>query len=779
MWHEQVTQLQERLLAYSDDAARNEVVDEIRRGYETGVAIAIKQRQFELAHGLVHQMLQLEFAPTIKTYEFLVRVAALELLSGPAATSADDLREILDEKHLVNTWERELLTIIRLEESPHYLKTAAERKLFRRRLIEGVETVLNDYERSARNKLLAGNDLAEGDTISSVPFNEALCTYADNDVPFTQMLKLMVQRAVLPDVETYAALLQGARWTEIPATVTQLLQSGIVDKLSAPAPEFPPTAEAVWKDKERKSYHVHLLWSNAMKAVINSFMERFFDRNARVYRKDVEELQKVFLFVDKQLSQAFPKYKFATTEHHDEVFALRAKAAATCGLRKNTLKVLDDYVSLAPSPQDVKKDVFLVAMEIFTWSQLQILNLSRQEVLDRSMRRDVSSSRRVAELERVYNRVKKRHSEEKKGEDADEGNDRLSRNVSELEYRLEQARILKSYQLMIQSHFERADEAIDAILEKLVDVADVTGYDVDGDIDVCLKLMEQYMTCATRYEKRLSQRRKDVGPQVMRRVFRVIKDLTKHDDLAAMDKKKLNDFFFCAMRTAALFWRYDDIEKIVRKKKRVLGVNKLDAREYDLLIFLRVTKRDVQGAYALLEEMHNAGMAPSKDAIHRIVLGLMHQLLDDPDSTKRAPREDIIILDTDDDEEVAFETEVEQTLRQSDKSTIEEEMMLGDDLEFDDDTEQALTLMTGTDAPASIVDIASFLQDWYNLHRVKPAAKTVVPVLARLIATKDFPELSRLLQILESMDGGLTPATTVWLEKRLAQIERTIDDFRV
>lgn len=798
-WRDQVAPLAGSL---PGDAALEE---EIRRAYESGVAIATKQRQFTLAHDLVAQMQSLGVAPSPETFQFLIRGEALRLLAQPTS-SVDDLRALAEDAGA--SWEREVLAITRAEENPHYRKTPKERALLRQRLVERIEARLNEYERVHK-----GSERRD-EPVSPLPYNEALRTYADNGVPFPLMLKLMVQRALLPDVDTYAALLRGARWTEVPATISQLLQSDIVDELSATAAD----PDAI----ERKSHYVRLLWANAMKAVINSFTDRFFDRAAKVHKQDLDELQKVFVFVEKQLSRAFPKFQFATREHHDEVYALRAKAAATCGLRSNTLKVLDEYVALAPAGSDhpLSKNVFLCALELFTWSQLEILNLSRKEVHERSMRRDVSNSRRVAELERVYERVLKRSDKRKQrqankrhGADdvervfdsATESNARLSRDAVELGQRLEQARETKSYQLLIQEHFERADGSMDAVLDKL---AAATGGEKDGnDLDVALKLMEQYMTCATRYETRLGERRQEVAPQVMRRVYRVIKEATASrasDALTTAEREQLHELFLRAIRTAVLFWRAEDVDKLVRKKRRVLGDKELDAREYDLLIFQRVVTRDVAGAYALLEEVHNAGKAPSKDALHRIVLGVLHKLhkypddrtnsttagASDADNSSGSTAADAQAPQQGDDHEDEpttqdLESEVRDALDRPDADTIEDELQFGSDFEFDDDVgrqgldDAPLTRMTGADAPSSMVDVVSFLQDWYNLHRVRPAAKTVVPVLARLLATRDFFEFKRLLQILEAMDGGLTPATTVWLELRLAQIGRTIDDFRL
>ncbi|GAB9475673.1 hypothetical protein Gpo141_00012758 [Globisporangium polare] len=776
-WRSQVGAFQEQLGAANAPEESTILVDAIRLGYESAIAIASKQRQFALASALFEQMKAFRYVPTDATFQYVVRGVALELISRPYATSVEDLRAIVSD----NTWERDLLEIIRSEEYAHHRKTPVERKLFHQQLLEGIETHLNDYE--------ATLPLAER---SPLPYNEALRVYAANGLPFARMLKLMVKRSVKPDVETYAALLQGARWSEIPATLSQLLQSGLVEKLAS-ATEDEATCV-------KNSHSVHLIWTNTMKAIVNSYKNRFFDRKEPVSHTDVEELKKVFLYTDKQLKRAFPKFQFATSEHHEQVYTIRAKAAATAGLRANVMSVLEEYVRLAPAGAELKKDAFLCAIELYPSTQLEILHLPRELVQERAMHRDVTKSSRVSELERVYSRIankvlpgaiakletmkldpatdKNALEEQKKTVAAN------TRMEKALERRLNNARIVKSYQLVIQEQFERADKAMDVIQEKLLDAVN-HGKDAEGDLDVQLKLMEQYMTCANRFEQRLRSRQKEVAPQLMRRVFRVIKKVSAQENVGELDREKLSELFHLAIRTAILFWRYDDAGKLVRKKKSVLKSALLDAREYELLIFKEVTDRNIRGAYALVQEMHNAGLAPPKEAIHRIVLGLLHQLSKYPE-TIAANEGNLDLLSEvgdHDDEAVGNEEEAQEDdelLKSSDTQTIEDELSFHDELQFDDDKDDsAEKLILGAGAPTSVMDIAGFLQDWYNLHGIRPAAKTVVPVFARLLSTRDFPEFKRLLQILESMEGGLTPATTVWLEKRLARIGKTLDDFRV
>lgn len=790
-WAAQVAQFKEQIDAPGADAAA--LAHEIRLGYESAIAIASKQRQFDLASALFAQMQTLAFVPTDATFAYVIRNVALELVSRPTATSIETLRTLVGDR---STWERDLLEIIRSEEYAHHRKTPLERARFHQELLAGVETHLDTYE--AR---VAASER------SPVPYNKALRVYAENGVSFVRMLKLMVSRSVTPDVETYVSLLQGARWTEIPATLSQLLASGLVERLTKPSDNASVTLQ--------QSHDVHTIWSSAMKAVVHSYKDRFFDRKASVSHADVQELKKICQYVDKQLARAFPQFRFATPAHHNDVYALRAKAAATTGLEQHVLRVLDEYVALAPTGEDgnavLLKDAFLCALELYPSSQLEIMHLPRDVVQARALHRDVAKSRRVSELERLHARLADKvlpaaiAKLDKVSQD-DRADVRVvaelkahvattTRTEQAMARRLNNARILKSYQLLIQETFERADAAVDAIERKLAKALAIE--DVASDMDVALKRMEQYMTCANRFEQRLRSRQKELAPQLMRRVFRVIKRATSALDESVLDdprvREQVNELFHLAIRTTVLCWRYDDAETLVRKKKQLLQAPLLDVREYELLIFREVTQRNVRGAYALVHELHNAGVAPPKEAIHRIVLGVLHQLHKYPDAGVTSDQDDDVASNTSDDalptdtvgspsDTNALDADETAMLESSDTQTIEDELAFHDELQFDDvadESDAAAKLVLGSGAPSSIVDIPGFLQDWYNLHGIRPAAKTVVPVFARLLASRDLPEIKRLLQILESMDGGLTPATELWLEMRLARLGKTLDDVRV
>ncbi|KAG7389834.1 hypothetical protein PHYPSEUDO_009347 [Phytophthora pseudosyringae] len=824
--------------------------EELGRAYESGVAIASKQRQFELATQLTQQMQQLGFHLTGRTHRYLIRNVALQLISGPRQTPVADLRELLKDV-TDNMWEREIMSVVEREERPLQLKTEKEFALFHKRLVAGIEAQLDAYEGS-----LGASDAKDLKLKrSTVPYNEALRVYADNGVKFSRMLQLMVARDLVVDVETYEALLLGARWIEIPATLSQLLDSKLVDELTS------STSTAA-------SDHVHMLWANTMKAIMHSSTERFSSLSAGVYKRDVDQLRKVFMFVDKQLSSAFPKFNFATATQYDEVYTMRAKAASACGLIAPVKRILDEYVERAPLSAEGEKPVlskepFLAALDIFPWSLMDVLMLSREDALARAESRDVATSPRVAEMRMMYERVMRKLTKAEKtiadikrkvnADDVKLDEDELrellgqqnranqiieqeSRRVTTLQRRLDNARVLKANQVLIKEYLVRADNTVDYVLTKLLDA----GFDVENDLDVSIKLMEQYMKSARRLDRRLSQRQKHVSPHMMHRVFELVNSISgviRSGGLDVQDpetREKLIKFFEHAVCAAVRFWREEETDALVRQQQRLLGTQQLAQREYDQLIFQRVTSLDVRGAHSLLQEMHNAGMKPSQEAIHRIALGLLHQRHASPnsqpytmvtideegeddaeaDGEAKEESEDSAQADgeakqeSEDNAEAAGEakeengdeegtaaeaealldSELSALLNVSDRDAIEQELELSGTLKLDGDDDKlsaesaaaARTLLLGSDAPVTIEDLIGFLQDWYNLYGVEPLGKTVVPVLAQLLDANNFPELRRLLQILESMENGLTPATQLWLEKRLDHLGgKTLDDFRI
>uniref|UniRef100_A0AAV1TV43 Uncharacterized protein n=1 Tax=Peronospora matthiolae TaxID=2874970 RepID=A0AAV1TV43_9STRA len=817
-----------------------EVDQEVERAYESAVAIASKQRQVELASQLTQQMQQLGYRPTERTHEMLVRNVALKLRRGPHETSVGDLRELLKDVR-DDMWEREIMSIVEREARPLQLKTEREFALFHERLIRGVEAQLNEYERTAERD---GDQKTggKGQVLSSGPYNEALRVYADNGVKFNRMLQLMVARSIAVDIETYGALLLGARWNEIPATLSQLLQSKLVEELTVST-----SASA--------SEYVRVLWVNAMKAIVYSSTERFNSLSASVYKRDIDHLRKVFMFVDKQLSNAFAAVQFVTTMQYDEVYTMRAKAAAACGLIAPVKRILDEYVQHAPFGEDGKKRVlskepFLMALEIFPWSLMEVLMLSRQDALARAESHDVSTSPRVLEMRHMYERVMHKLDTARKTIDkieqqinandaklsddelrrllgwqnlANETVGRESQRATTLERRLDNARVLKANQLLIKEHLERADRTVAFVLDKLLEA----GFNAETDLDVSIKLMEQFMNSARRLDKRLAQRQKHVSPHMMRRVFsqvNLVSSAVRSGGLDVQDaetREKLVKFFEYAVCTAVRFWCEEETEALVRQQQRLLGTSQLAPREYDQLIFQSVTNLDVRRAHSLLQEMHNAGMKPSSEAIHRIALGLLHRRnvsstdefdmsgteedgeddtgMQDEANENCADEADAVIQENVDEEicgediaattETVLHSELSDLLNVSDRDAIENELEPREGLKLDGDDADNLsaesaatarTLLLGSDAPVTIEDLVGFLQDWYNLYGVKPFGKTVVPVMAQLLDASKFSEFRRLLQILESMDGGFTPATELWLEKRLSQLGgKTLDDFRL
>ncbi|CAI5735854.1 unnamed protein product [Hyaloperonospora brassicae] len=846
-WHAAISSL----ASASPASEAPQLAAEVERAYESAVAIASKQRQTPLAAQLVQQMAQLGYRPTARTHAMLVRNVALQLRpDGAPATSTRDLRTLLQDVP-DDRWPRELLRVLERETRPLQLRTAREVALFHERLIAGVEAQLSAYERTAADATEAADR-----RLTSGPYHEALRVYADNGVPFARMLQLMVARRLTVGVETYGVLLLGARWNEIPATLSQLLQSKLVDDLVRPRDGAAAVAARA---------HVHRLWVNAMKAVVHSSTERFNALAASVSKRDVDQLRKVFTYVDRQLADAFGTVAFDdAAAQRDDVYAMRAKAAAACGLRAAVQRILNEYVQSSgheddqQRPRGLSTAPFLMALEVVPWALMDVLTLSRQDALARAESRDVAASPRVLAMQRLYDRVLQQLDAAQATVDAieqqltagdAEGSDdelrklrswqnvaretvrREARRAATLERRLANARVLKANQLLIEEHLDRADRTVALVLETLQRAG--CSVPTDVDLDVHVKLMEQYLTAARRLDRRLAQRQKHVGPHVMRRVFGLVNRISGAVRSGALDvqeaetRAKLVTFFEHAVGTAVRLWCEEETAALVRQQQRLLGTLQLSSREYEQLIFQSVTNLDVRRAHALLQEMHNAGMKPSGEAIHRIALGLLHRrnalptddghtsyaeesVEDDGDSeaevdAETAVEDDAASADTGDMQlagrdvaaaaEAALDSELSDLLNVSDRDAIEDELELRGGLRLDGDdaaaaaddddrsaesSATARTLLLGSDAPVTVEDLVGFLQDWYNLYGVKPFGKTVVPVMAQLLDANNFAEFRRLLQIVDSMDGGLTPATELWLEKRLDRLGgKTLDDFRL
>ncbi|DAZ98343.1 TPA: hypothetical protein N0F65_007150 [Lagenidium giganteum] len=701
--------------------------------YESGVAIACKQRQFSLARGLVAQMRALGLQPSHGIYCYLVKSVGLELASRPRSRAADELHDVVGNSPA--SWERDTMAIIRTEDAPHYLKNAKERQYFHRQLLAGVSQVLDEYE--------AAVPKAER---SMEPLNQALVTLAYNRVPFHDVVKQMVHRSIPVNVDTYVALLQCARWTSLPATLTQLRQSGLVDKL------FKPNDDAAAR---KGSFKLHLLWQNAMKSICNSFTDQFFDRSQQIRGSDLTELQHIYDAVESQLRALEPvDFEFATMAEHNKVYVLRIKAAAMCGLSDKVLSLLREYKDRAPcdaEPAQFTKEVYLCALELVATTPIDVMSLAWTDIQKFSQQFEVST-RLVSDLEgrhaelvsNVIPALKDQIESLPEGEEREAVIVQLDVAHGEAERLVRaahKARVSKSQHLAVRERFRQMDKETDAVIDLMHDDLGDRPELGTADLELTRTLVKQYMSCANRYGQRLTrQRRSDVAEEVMKRVFRLVHAAAHNKEcyeaLSAEEQEQVNDVIFVALRTATLFWRREDAEKLMRIKKTLTERQFLDVREYDLLIFLHMAEDNVQAALLLLQELHNAGLKPSRDTIHRIAMGRLMRL--------NALREH--------ENEVAEETSGEESLEDGadDKiaSVNAEQMYL-----FNDD----------------VSSIVSFIQEWYNLHGVKPFAKTVVPLLARLISTRDHAELARFVQILDSMTDGMTPATQLWLEKKLGR----------
>ncbi|GLD92409.1 hypothetical protein PINS_up000942 [Pythium insidiosum] len=517
-----------------------------------------------------------------------------------------------------------------------------------------------------------------------------------------------------------------------------------------------------------------------MRAVLNSLTQCVVTEKRPLDGRRRAELQDIYRHADSTLSALFPDLRLESIEQHNTLFELRVKAAAVCGLRDHVLKLLDEYKARAPT-DDVSllgNSVYLKALEVFP--PLACRRVPSEHLARLSTQPIVTRTQDVHRLQRDHKHVV---SLMDKPDQSPSQLRALQRRARQLSRRLDEVTHLRALEVGIGRRFQEAEQCVASVLE--------SGQLPEDDATVAVALMTQYMTTANRYGSSMSNKvRSVVAEEAMRRVYALLEKVTPDD--GALDGRsdedidRVRQLYALAAKTAAKFWREEDLEAILQRKRLVFPNEPLSVTDYDRLIFFRVAVLDLEGALTLLQEMHNAGTPPTATTIHRIVTGVLHKMYH-PRAVASA-RQDDEDQEEDDavDHEVVGELESHAEESSSESETDEDSVKAGFQGEWagaekaaHDETQRRALLRAATDAPCSLEDLTTFLQDQYNLYRITPMAKTIVPVFARLIAANNVPELKRLLQIVESMDGGLTPSTELWLEKRLAAIDKTIDDLRL
>jgi hypothetical protein len=445
-------------------------------------------------------------------------------------------------------------------------------------------------------------------------------------------------------------------------------------------------------------------------------------------------------------------------------------------------------------------------MEIYSSFCFEILNISEKHLHQMKNQPQVSISKRISKLEKIHQELIEKSipfsiqtlEEMEQNNDDNDANESkrqtqnqiIARNfmlTKKIREKIHGQRILKSFQLITRNIFQQADGFIDKLI-----LLDKNRTPTISKMDIALTLMRQYMTCANRFEKQL-KRSHFFGNELVYRVFQLVDFMeTQQDDVVTtnqmkeeeQEQEKIKEFYWLAARTCGLLWRVQETEELLTRKKKMFNQKQLDIKEYDLLIFLQcAAKKNVQNAYAILQEMHNAGIPPSKDTLHRIVVCRLQQKRRKTLVHMKQQMDQVLDL-VGEDTQSRQETEQEKWLSTLDHvlSTTNEEQDIEDDVlllgggEEEEEEEMNWSTMSNTaSSNSNPADIISFLQKWHNMTRVTPYGKTVVPILAQLLKKKDFYELARFIQLLNYM--GMTPATKVWLEKQLALYGKTLDEF--
>nr|CCA21889.1 conserved hypothetical protein [Albugo laibachii Nc14] len=786
---------------------------EIELGFESAIAIAMKQRNFEVAD-MYYELLftfHPQLVPTNATFSYLIQGVGLRQTARGHYKGYLSIQELQKWINMnASAWERRVLHLLNTEKRPHYLKSEFERNRLRERLVHDIQQLLQQYETlvqpqasSSLREQLQLTDINESklqdDAHRSHPFMIALEVCARNTVPFKQLLQLMVQRKQnVPqffDTKTmYLPLLDSARWEEIPATIEQFVLENKQESFVS-ASDLKVLVQ---------------MWQASMKSICNSFTSRYFYRYIDMSSNELQGLRTVFHHSDETFRKLISSHHAdqsndqlrMSKNDYENLFRLRIKAAAMCGLHESVLEILDqyiagDWISMEEDGPRIQKKVFLMALEIFSSVHVQLLELSTKDWIDRSFQSDITRSSKFQQLEQVFFRLTEHiipktvevYKNELRDMESSERPDKLmamdmlqfdmERTLSQklrlartLSGKIISARAGKGRYSAVRQVFRQADEYVDDVIEKLLDLpAELNLHDVDGDLDVNVALITQYLTCANRFEHRLRAQSVVVGPHLMRRVFRVLDNVdylcktacelndAPNDELVST----VNNLFWLAARTAAILARPHDLERVY--SRRFASLSKLDAapssltaREYDLLIHAYSAQHYYAKAWELFQVMQNKDLVPTRDTIHRMIL---LQLLTMGNNTSNIPRrtfEDEDNVAPLSDEEIAS-NEIISDLEQE---IYEEEF----GLERQDEPEEGCLPYSGNH---QLSDIVTFIQDWYNRAQVTPYSKTSLPVLERLIVAKNVPEVIRFVQILQSMDA-ISPVLQVWLEKRIEVI---------
>ncbi|CCI44951.1 unnamed protein product [Albugo candida] len=790
---------------------------EIELGFEGAIAIAMKQRNFKAADMCYELLLSFhpQLVPTNATFSYLIQGVGLRQTAKghhKAYFGVTELRKWIDMNS--SAWEGKVLHLLTTEKRPHYLKSDFERNRLRDQLLHDIQQLLQQYETfvqphpssSLREQLQlteVNESTLQDDAHQSHPFMIAMEVCARNTVPFKRLLHLMVQRKrnvrQYFDAKTmYLPLLDSARWGEIPATIEQFV-------LENQQQSFESVSD------------IQLLvqmWQTSMKSICNSFTSRYFHRYIHMSSTELEGLRKVFHHTEETFRKLMPVHH---TDHksttfllsetdYENLFRLRIKAAAMCGLHNSVLEILDQYIAADWLPVEqngarTHKKVFLIALEIFSSVHVQLLELSSKDWIDRSFQSDITRSSKFLQLEQKFfhltehvipetvNLCKSKLREMENSEQADKvmAMDMLQFEMERaLSQKLRLARTLsgkiiaartgKGRYSAVRQVFRQADTYVDDVIEKLLDLpAELNLYNVDGDLDVDMALMTQYLTCANRFEHRLRAQSVVVGPHLMKRVFRILDNVDNMCSVASERNRAsaeetlsaVRNLFWLAARTAAILARPQDLERVY--SRRFASLSKLDAtpsspseltaREYDLLIYAFSAQHQFVKAWELFQIMQNNGLVPTRDTIHRMILLQLRTLAADASYSPRKPyRDDEENVAPLSDEEIASN----EIISDLERELYEEEF----GQEHVDDKEGGILPYSGHH---QLSDIVTFIQDWYNRAHVTPYSKTALPVLERLIMAKDKSEVIRFVQSLHSMKA-ISPVLHVWLENRLKDI---------
>ncbi|OQR83660.1 hypothetical protein ACHHYP_14432 [Achlya hypogyna] len=433
-------------------------------------------------------------------------------------------------------------------------------------------------------------------------------------------------------------------------------------------------------------------------------------------------------------------------EYMDKLAVVSVRALAMAGRHADVLARLAELeTQYSGRSAKVPALVYEAALEGLSASYHNLTLISERQLVQRNKGADVQAAPRVQDIRSVQSKLSAKlaatvdHMEtemaalpwaavETKYAEAKATKDYLEF----VRARARGASVLESYRLLTAEAVAAGDAFVDAVAGRFAAQYSAPSLAME------LGQLKQYFVASSRYERRL-KRSQQLADELVARILASVDRIGAQR--AAFPEADVVECLHYAFRGLALLHRGTEARAILNLKTTWFPHTAWTVAEYDDMLMLLCKTKSTRWSdvFALLQDMHNRGMAPSPLTMHRLVTYRMLRL------TKGTPEEHVVNTQT-----AAYARALEEAIATGNVTLVTDE--------DEDDEDEAVAEKPTWDDADTVGDVITFLQDWVNMTGVVPYGKTVVP-LAEYCAMKGAlsHELSRLLLWLETLP--LDPAT--------------------